>query len=380
MRILRIAAALTSLAGAVAAFGCGDAHDPPATQAAATATVAAPSSTATPGELVRRVELPRDEAGAWSPRAILSTTEQVVVVYDPVARSPEEQRKLRSRIGLMPLAGGAVRELHATEPGRQIGRVAHDGRYLAWVEVGVFGASPLSWSLFAVDLDVPGAAPLEVDSGPGDLPWLPVQGPPLSVTAGRLVYSRYVPEGGDWRNELLVAGLAGGASEVVDSGLIADAGHITAIAATGDSFAWVRRKMGVTPPPADSTLFEASFASFAAPATTLVNASLFEIALAERSVVVATVADGLLIRGPGSAGFEGLTVSTGIPMYLSVAGDRAYWVDTGSLRPMALSLGAATPSTLDDEETLMVFDDDGMVAWWTKRDRRDVLSIMENRP
>lgn len=386
MTAASIVVGLAVLASAVSFPACGDDRTdavPSATgtRATATATVAAPSSTTTVSAApIRRMELPRDQAGAWSPRAVISGTEQVVAAYDPIAHSPEAQREVSGRMGLMPLAGGAVRELHTTAPGQQIGRVAHDGRYLAWVEVGVFGASPLAWSLFAIDLDDPGAAPWEVDSGPGDLPWLPVQGPPLALADGMLVYSHYLPEGDDWRNELVVVDLARSTSATAGSGLISADGHITAVAVNGDSFAWVRRKMGVNPPSTDSTLFEASRTSFASPVTTVAGVSLFEIVLADRSAIVATVADGLLVRDTGATQFERLSSSAGIPMHLSVVGDRAYWVDTGAVRPMSLSLGSRTPSALDDEDALMVFVDGQTVAWWTKRGDQFLVSWIEVRP
>jgi hypothetical protein len=265
----------------------------------------------------------------------------------------------------MPLAGGPIRELHTTAPGDQIGSRANDGRYLAWIEIGVFGAKEMAWRLFATDLADAHGEVWQVDSGPGTLPWIPIEGPPVAISAGWLAYARYVADGTDWRNELVVLDLGSRVAKTVADERISSDGHITAIVLEGDSLLWTRRMFAPTPPQPSTALFEASVSS-GTQTRSEIPQSLFQIGR-DGDTLVATTAQQVLVRRAGGS-FETLASTSGIPMSLVAVAGRAYWVDTGTMRPVSASLVSPSPAELDTAYTLLIFSDGKTVAWWTRPD------------
>ncbi len=362
--------ALLAVVAALASCDGDGSATPPAstTPSPATATSTAGPSTPTPTATLltpAQTEMPRDEGGSWTPRGLIAGSDQLLVHYGPRAASREERRQESGRVGLMPLAGGPIRELHTTAPGDQIGTRANDGRYLAWVEVGVFGVKPLDWRLFAVDTADPDGKAREVDFGGQPDEWGSAEGPPIALSGGRLAYARYVAEGSDWRNELVLVDLASGSAKTVSTGSVSTDGHITAVVIDGDTLIWARRKFAPSPQEQrqGTWLHELSL-STGAETRSDVQESLFEIA-SEGGTLVATTAGRVLMRRPGGK-FENIFYSPSIPMGLAVAGGRAYWVDTGTNRPVFARLAAPAPTEFDTAYTLLVFTDGKTLTWGTR--------------
>jgi hypothetical protein len=311
--------------------------------------------------------MPRDDGGGWSPRGLIAGRDQALVYYAPRVTSPEAQRLASGRVGLMSLADGSIREIHTAGAGGQMGTRANDGHYVEWVEIGVFGAQELSWTLFAVDLAQPSPEPWEVDSGPGTVAWLPVDGPPIALANGRLAYARYSPGGADWQNEVVLVELATRSKSVISSAPVSGTraspeGHLLSIAASDSRVVWARR---ASPGDGSATvLFEYSLASKTESRTT-VAAEVSQLAVAGPRLFGATRGGVVEI---GANGALDQFASGGAATSLAVCGDDAYWVDPGKLRPMTRSLAPSSPSELDTAYTLLVFCDNARVAWWVRLD------------